>query len=69
MSVQGKWNEMRENVTTDHILELADVCTYDVYPKFLRERREYSRRTSFSMDATPEQEVRFQHLLKEIQDV
>ena len=70
LSIQGKWNEMRETVTTDHILELADVCTYDEYPKFLRERREYSRRTSFSMARnTPEQEERFQHLLKEIQGV
>ena len=32
LSVQGKWNEIREIVTTDHILELADVCTYDEYP-------------------------------------
>ena len=70
LSVQGKWNEMRETVTTDHILELADVCTYDEYPRFLRERREYSRRTSFSMARnTPEQEERFQYLVKEIPGV
>ena len=70
LSVQGKWNEMREAVTTDHILELADVCTYDGYPTFLRERKVHSRRTSFSMARnTPEQEERFQHLLKEIQGV
>ena len=70
LSLQGKWDEMRNTVTTDHIRELADTCTYDEFPQFLRERREYASRTSFSMPrGTPEQEERFQHLLQEIQEI
>lgn len=70
LSLQGKWTEMRDTVSTDHILKLADTCRYDDYPKFLKQNREYASRTSFTMPRnTPEQEERFQHILKEIQEV
>ncbi len=70
LSVQGKWEEMRATVKIDHILELADTCRYDEYPKFLQERREYASRTSLPMPRnTPAQEEHFQHLLKEVQRI
>ena len=70
LSLQGKWNEMREVVTTDHILALAETCRYDDYPQFLQERREYASRTGFSMPRSAPAEVeRFQHLLKSLQTV
>ncbi|MCY4144541.1 MAG: TIGR03617 family F420-dependent LLM class oxidoreductase [Gammaproteobacteria bacterium] len=68
LSIQGKWAEMVSTVTNDDILKLADTCRYDEYPRFLKEKREYASRTSFSMPRnSPQQEERYQRLLNEIQ--
>ena len=70
LSLRGKWEEMRETVTPDAILELAQTSTYDALPEFLRAHREYASRISFSMPReTPEQEERFQEILRRIQAV
>ena len=70
LSVQGKWQEMRETVQPDHILELAQTCTYDEFPQFLRNHREYASRTSLDMPrGSPEQRERFDHIMRRIQDI
>lgn len=70
LSVQGKWQEMRDTVQPDHILALAQTCKYDDFPQFLREHREYASRTGFDMPrGTPELRERYQHLMNEVQKV
>ena len=70
LSIQGKWAEMRETVTVDDILQLAQTCKYDDFPKFLRENREYASRTSFAMPrSSPDQQERFNSILAEIQAI
>jgi probable F420-dependent oxidoreductase len=70
LSLEGKWDEMRETVTLDHLRELAQTCTYDEYPEFLTRHREYASRTGFTMPMkTPEQRERFADLLKRVQAV
>ena len=70
LSVNGKWDEMRETVTLDHLLELAQTCRYDDLPTFLGEHREYASRTGFNMpNGTPEEKARYQDLLRQVQAV
>ncbi|MFP6816454.1 MAG: TIGR03617 family F420-dependent LLM class oxidoreductase [Pseudomonadales bacterium] len=68
LSVNGKWDEMRETVTLDHLTELAQTCKYDDFPQFLGEHREYASRVGFGMSTdTPEKKERYQHLMGQIQ--
>ena len=70
LSRQGKWEEMRDTVTPDAVLELAQTSTYDALPEFLRTHREYASRTALDMPReTPEQEERFQDVLRRVQAV
>ncbi len=70
LSLQGKWDEMRDTVTADDILALAQTCTYDGLPDFLREHREYATRTGLGLPRdTPEQEERFRDVLRRVQVV
>lgn len=70
LSLQGKWEEMRDTVTLDDLNELAQTCTYDELPQFLAEHREYASRSGFSMPrGTPEEEERFRDLLAKVQAV
>ena len=68
LSLQGKWDEMRDTVTVDDILNLAQTSTCDALPEFMAEHREYATRTGLGMPReTPEQEERFQDVLKRVQ--
>ena len=68
LSLQGKWEEMRRTVTVDHILALAQTSTYDKLPEFLSEHREYASRTGLGLPReTPQQEERFQDVLRRVQ--
>ena len=70
LSLQGKWEEMRDTVTLDDLNELAQTCTYDELPQFLGEHREYASRSGFGMPrGTPAEEERFQDLLAKVQAV
>ena len=71
LSLQGKWDEMRDTVTVDDILALAQTSTYDDLPDFFREHREYATRTTLGgvPRETPEQEERFQDILARVQAV
>lgn len=68
LSLQGKWNDMRETVTLDDLRELAQVSTYDKLPEFLAEHREYASRTGFSMPTgTPEERERYRDVMQRVQ--
>ena len=70
LSLKGKWDEMRETVKLEHLRELAQTCSYDEYPDFLVEHREYARRTGLAMPmSTPEQRERFADVLKRVKAV
>ena len=68
LSLQGKWEEMRDTVTVDDILALAQTATYDGLPDFLAAHREYATRTGLPVPReTPQQEERFQDIRKRVQ--
>ena len=68
LSLQGKWEEMRDTVTVDDILTLAQTSTYDELPGFLSEHREYATRTGLGLPReTPAQRERFQDVQKRVQ--
>ena len=68
LSLQGKWEEMRDTVTVDDILALAQTATHDGLPDFLAARREYATRTGLGVPReTPQQEERFQDIRKRVQ--
>ena len=68
LSLQGKWDEMRETVTVDHILTLAQTTTYDALPEFLAAEREYATRTALALPReTPAEQERFDGVLKRVQ--
>ena len=68
LSLQGKWEEMRDTVTVDDILTLAQTSTYDALPEFLATHREYATRTGLGLPReTPQQEERFQDIRKRVQ--
>ena len=68
LSVQGRWDEMREAVPLEAIDELAQTCRYDDLPEFLLEHREYASRISVAMPTgSPEADERARDLRKRIQ--
>ena len=70
LSVNGNWDEMRETVTLDHLMELAQTCKYDDYPQFLSEHREYASRVGLGMPAdTADQKERRADLMRQIQAI
>ncbi len=70
LSLRGEWQKMREVITDEELLELAQVSTYDKMPEFLAEHREYATQTSLGMRYdTPERRERAHDLLKRIQQV
>ncbi|HJN53357.1 MAG: TIGR03617 family F420-dependent LLM class oxidoreductase [Pseudomonadales bacterium] len=70
LSLEGKWQEMREVITTDDLLKLTEVCTYDDYPRFIKEHREYASRTGFAMPTrTAEERERSQDIMEQLQAV
>ena len=70
MSLQGKWEEMKGVIPEDVLREFAQTSTYDNLPNFVREHREYASRIQFEMPMeTPAQRERFQHILREVQQV
>ena len=70
LSLNGKWEEMRETVRPDDILKLAQTCTYEGYPDFLREHREYASITGFSMpQRTDDERERYRGIMQEVQTI
>lgn len=70
LSLNGKWKEMRETVTPDAILTLAQTCTYDGYPAFLKEHREYASSTGLGLPRkTPAERERYDDVMRQIQGI
>ncbi len=49
LSLDGRWQEMREIITEDDLRKLAETCTYDDFPEFVASRREYASQMGFTM--------------------
>ncbi len=70
LSLNGEWQKMREVITDDELLELAQVSTYDKMPEFIRENREYATMMGFGRRAdSPEDKERTRALMKELQAI
>lgn len=70
LSVQGRWDDMREAVPLEAIAELAQTCRYDDLPEFLATNREYASRVSVGLPMrTPEDRERASDLLRRVQAV
>jgi probable F420-dependent oxidoreductase len=70
LSLRGEWQEMRNIITDDDLLKLAQVARYDEIPEFYAQHREYSSRTGFSMPAdTPEKRERARDIMQRLQAV
>ena len=46
LSLDGRWQEMRDIITEEDLLKLADTCTWQDYPEFIAEHREYASEMS-----------------------
>ena len=70
LSLNGEWQKMREVITDDELLELAQISTYDRMPEFVRDNREYASLMGFGMrTSTPEQRERASEVMKAVQAV
>ncbi len=56
LSLQGRWDEMREAVPIEAIAELSQTCRYDDLPEFLAAHREYASRTNLGIPVRTEEE-------------
>ena len=70
LSVQGRWNDMREAVPLEAIAELAQTCRYDDLPEFLVKNREYASRMSVAIPAkTPDEQERAADIRRRVQEL
>ncbi len=56
LSLQGRWDEMREAVPIEAVAELTQVCRYDDLPGFLEAHREYASRMTLALPARTDAE-------------
>ncbi|MGH9046783.1 MAG: LLM class flavin-dependent oxidoreductase, partial [Acidimicrobiales bacterium] len=70
LSLQGRWDDMREAVPLDAVAELCQTCRYDDLPEFLATHREYASRMNFSVsERTAEERDRAAGLRRRIQQL
>jgi len=71
MSLQGKWDDMRNSVTEDIVRTFAQTSTYDKLPDFVREHREYASRIGIGdlPTNTPAERERAKHIINEVRKV
>lgn len=70
LSLDGRWQEMRDIITEDDLLKLAETCHYDDYPEFVRNRREYASQMGFGMPTeTTEQQARASEVMARLKTV
>jgi probable F420-dependent oxidoreductase len=68
LSVQGRWDEMREAVPLEAISELAQTCRYDDLPAFLETNREYASRISVAIPSGDDRD-RVAAIRRQVRDV
>ncbi len=49
LSLDGRWAEMKDIITEDDLLKLAHTCSWDAYPEFIRDNREYAAQMGFTL--------------------
>jgi probable F420-dependent oxidoreductase len=70
LSLDGRWQEMQDIITEDDLRTLAETCSYDDYPEFVRNKREYASQMGFAIRSdTPERKARAEQLMGELQAV
>ncbi|MFQ5381438.1 MAG: TIGR03617 family F420-dependent LLM class oxidoreductase [Dehalococcoidia bacterium] len=70
LSLQGKWDEMRQAVTEDVLRVFAQTSTYDKLPEFVSQHREYASRLSLGLPTgTPAERERARHIIGEVRKV
>jgi probable F420-dependent oxidoreductase len=67
LSLNGEWQKMKEVITDEELLELAQISTYDNLPAFLAENREYAASMGFGLRASSAEKT--QALMKNIQAI
>ena len=68
LSVQGRWDDMREAVPLEAVAELAQTCRYDDLPAFVTANREYASRMSVALPAHRADD-RGRAILRQVQQV
>jgi probable F420-dependent oxidoreductase len=70
LSLDGRWQEMREIITEDDLRKLAETCTYDDFPDFVTGKREYASQMGFNMPTeTDAQKSRARDVMQRLQAV
>jgi Luciferase-like monooxygenase len=70
LSLQGRWDDMRDAVPIEAIAELSQVCRYDDLPSFIAEHREYASRMNLALPVRTEPErERAADLMRRVQAV
>jgi probable F420-dependent oxidoreductase len=70
LSLEGRWQEMRDVITEDDLLKLAETCRYDDYAAFVAEKREYASQMAFAMSTeTDAERERAATLMDELKSV
>ena len=70
LSLDGRWQEMRDIITEDDLRKLAETCTYDDFPGFVANKREYAAQMGFTMPMeTDAQKDRARDVMRQLQAV
>src|SRR5438874_942516 len=70
LSLQGRWDDMREAVPLEAIAELSQTCRYDDLPEFLATNREYASRIGIALPArTPDERARADSVRRQVQQL
>ncbi len=69
LSLDGRWQEMMDIITEDDLRQLADTCTYDEFPEFVRTRREYAAHMNYQLSTSPEKAESSRATMKALQAV
>jgi|TARA_B100002003_G_C14151187_1_gene553720 probable F420-dependent oxidoreductase len=70
LSLDGRWQEMRDIITEDDLLKLTETCSYDDFPEFVQQKREYASHMGFGMPTKDDaQKERAKEIMAKLQAV
>ena len=70
LSLEGRWQEMRDTITIDDLLKLAETCRNDDYPEFLQNQREYASMVGWGIGGdTEDAKARSRAIMTRIQQI
>jgi hypothetical protein len=68
LSLQGRWEDMRDAVPLEAVAELSQMCKYDDLPRFVADEREYASRIGVAFPMlTDEDRARAAELRRQLQ--